>query len=84
LPDYDEDRVYVSDIKKIIQWYNLLQEKGKMDFSKPVESESTELSKGDDSPIKVAPKKAAPKNLAPKVSSSKKGGAGKNTSARKT
>ena len=24
LPDYDEDRVYVSDIKKIIQWYNLL------------------------------------------------------------
>ena len=25
LPDYDEDRVYASDIKKIIQWYNLLQ-----------------------------------------------------------
>ena len=25
LPVYDEDRVYVSDIKKIIQWYNLLQ-----------------------------------------------------------
>ena len=26
LPDYDEDRVYASDIKKIVQWYNLLQE----------------------------------------------------------
>lgn len=26
LPDYDEDRVYVSDIKKVIKWYNLLQE----------------------------------------------------------
>ncbi|MCB0462727.1 MAG: DUF5606 domain-containing protein [Flavobacteriaceae bacterium] len=26
LPDYDEDRVYASDIKKIIRWYNLLQE----------------------------------------------------------
>ena len=25
LPDYDEDRVYPSDIKKIIQWYNILQ-----------------------------------------------------------
>ncbi|MTE27632.1 DUF5606 family protein [Winogradskyella ouciana] len=25
LPDYDEDRVYASDIKKVIQWYNLLQ-----------------------------------------------------------
>ena len=24
LPDYDEDRVYASDIKKVIQWYNLL------------------------------------------------------------
>ena len=26
LPDYDDDRVYVSDIKKVVQWYNLLQE----------------------------------------------------------
>ena len=25
LQDYDEDRVYASDIKKVIQWYNLLQ-----------------------------------------------------------
>ena len=27
LPNFDEDRVYASDIKKIIQWYNLLQAK---------------------------------------------------------
>lgn len=25
LPDYDRNRVYVSDIKKVIQWYNILQ-----------------------------------------------------------
>jgi len=25
VPDYDEDRVYPSDIKKVVQWYNLLQ-----------------------------------------------------------
>ncbi|WP_299891594.1 DUF5606 domain-containing protein [uncultured Lacinutrix sp.] len=25
LPDYDEDRVYASDIKKVVQWYNMLQ-----------------------------------------------------------
>ncbi len=25
LPNYDEDRVYASDIKKVIQWYNILQ-----------------------------------------------------------
>ncbi len=24
LPDYDEDRVYVSDIKKVVNWYNAL------------------------------------------------------------
>jgi hypothetical protein len=37
LPDYDEDRVYVSDIKKVIQWYNLLQQHDLLDFSEDVE-----------------------------------------------
>lgn len=37
LPDYDEDRVYASDIKKIIQWYNLLNDNGLNDFSEPEE-----------------------------------------------
>lgn len=32
LPDYDEDRVYVSDIKKVIQWYNLLQKHQMLDL----------------------------------------------------
>lgn len=27
LPEYDKDRVYVSDMKKILQWYQLLNEK---------------------------------------------------------
>lgn len=26
LPDYDQERVYVSNMKKVIQWYNLLQQ----------------------------------------------------------
>lgn len=26
LPDYDEDRVYASDIKKLVKWYNLLSQ----------------------------------------------------------
>lgn len=30
LPDYDEDRVYASDIKKVVQWYNILQKSGKV------------------------------------------------------
>jgi hypothetical protein len=32
LPDYDEDRVYPSDIKKIINWYNLLHQHKLLDF----------------------------------------------------
>lgn len=28
LPEYDEERVYASDIKKVVQWYNLLLDKG--------------------------------------------------------
>lgn len=26
LPEYDKDRVYISDMKKVIQWYDLLNE----------------------------------------------------------
>lgn len=42
LPNYDEDRVYASDIKKVIQWYNLLQENGLADFSEDDEDSSSE------------------------------------------
>ncbi|NNL82694.1 MAG: DUF5606 domain-containing protein [Winogradskyella sp.] len=31
LPEYDEDRVYPSDIKKVIQWYNILQKNKMLD-----------------------------------------------------
>ena len=40
LPEYDEERVYASNIKKIIQWYNILVDAG-FDFSK-VETSSKE------------------------------------------
>lgn len=39
LPDYDKDRVYTSDIKRLIQWYNILVTNGISDF---VPSEETE------------------------------------------
>ena len=42
LPDYDEDRVYPSDIKKIVQWYNLLTKHGVTDFSKEASEASSE------------------------------------------
>lgn len=42
LPNYDEDRVYASDIKKVIQWYNILLENGITDFSEKKEGTSEE------------------------------------------
>ncbi len=39
LPDYDEDRVYASDMKKIFQWYNILIKNGFTDFSKDEKAE---------------------------------------------
>ena len=32
LPDYDRDRVHDSDIRKLIQWYNILVKAGVTDF----------------------------------------------------
>lgn len=42
LPKYDEDRVYASDIKKVIQWYNILVENKLTDFSSDEEAASEE------------------------------------------
>jgi hypothetical protein len=39
LPDYDQDRVYPSDIKKILNWYNMLQAKGLVSKEAPVVAE---------------------------------------------
>jgi hypothetical protein len=33
LPDYDEDRVQVSDIKKVIKWFNFLNDRGLLTLS---------------------------------------------------
>ncbi|MDD7913055.1 DUF5606 domain-containing protein [Polaribacter ponticola] len=41
LPNYDDERVYTSNIKKVIQWFNLLVVAG-MDFSKVEEASKEE------------------------------------------
>jgi Domain of unknown function (DUF5606) len=41
LPEYDQERVYPSDIKKILNWYNLLQAKGFISLDNPTVSENT-------------------------------------------
>ena len=43
LPDYDQDRVYVSDIKKVLNWYNILQNKGLISKEEPIIEEATQI-----------------------------------------
>ena len=42
LPEWDQDRVQNSHIKKLITWYNILVEAGLTDFKEPEEPETTE------------------------------------------
>ncbi len=42
VPDYDRDRVYVSDIKKILAWYNILQKADMLSFEEEKEEEKEE------------------------------------------
>ena len=42
LPDYDEERVYVSDIKKLVNWYNLLVDKNLIDLVEEAPEENQE------------------------------------------
>ncbi|TRO65316.1 DUF5606 domain-containing protein [Christiangramia sabulilitoris] len=48
LPDYDEDRVYTSDMKKIFQWYNILINNGFTDFTAEEEKVESPENKKDE------------------------------------
>ena len=48
LPEYDEDRVYDSDLKKLFQWYNILQSKGMLTPEENQEEEITEEAEKED------------------------------------
>ena len=42
MPEYDADRVHAGDIRKFIQWFNILIETGNDDFSEPEKSTEEE------------------------------------------
>ena len=43
LPEYDSERVYPSDIKKVLNWYNLLQSKGLVSKEEPIIDNAEEV-----------------------------------------
>ena len=48
LSDYDRDRVYVSDIKKVLLWYNQLHSKEMLDFTEEEEAGAEDSSKTEE------------------------------------
>lgn len=47
VPEYDPERVYVSDMKKAIGWYNILVSKDMTDFSEEVPANEEEPAEGE-------------------------------------
>ncbi|MES2589546.1 MAG: DUF5606 domain-containing protein [Bacteroidota bacterium] len=84
LPNYDQERVYISDVKKIFQWYNLLHKAGELKIEEKEEKKSedkkakTEKS-SEEKPVKkekkavsASPKAKTVTKSAPKTTASKK------------
>jgi len=42
LPTYDRDRFYVSHMKKVVEWYNILKNNASLDFESLEEAEASE------------------------------------------
>jgi hypothetical protein len=75
MPDYDRERVYTSDIKKVLHWYNILQglnllvkeeekpEEGAAGTEPSVSEDTAEKATKEEKPVKnEGGKKAAPKS----------------------
>ncbi len=60
LPDFDRDRVYPTDIRKLVQWYNILINAGITDFT-------TKEDEGEEEAASVEDKKQDVKKPAPKA-----------------
>jgi hypothetical protein len=65
VPEYDKDKVYVSDIKKVVLWYNILHKLGKLVKDEP----DSEKEKGQETESEVKTDKKPKSKAAPKPKS---------------
>ena len=79
LPDYDKERVYVSNMRKLFSWYNIMQTTGNLK-EKEAEVAGDEKVKS----IKTEEKVAAKKTVAKTVKAKTTAGVKKTTGVRKT
>lgn len=87
LPNYDQERVYNSDIKKLFQWYNLLLTSGNLVLDEEVPAETAEETASEEKPVKKTAKKtteAKTEEKAAKEPAAKKAPAKKAPAAKKT
>jgi hypothetical protein len=96
LPNYDQERVYPSDVKKMFQWYNLLHKSGNLKVEevkveevvaekkapKAKKAAATEATEETAAPAKKAPAKKAATTAKPKATPAAK--AAKPAAAKKT
>ena len=64
LPDYDADRVYASDIKKVLNWYGILQSKGMVS---KIEPSDDKIENVEETKEQIVEKVKAKKEVKPKT-----------------
>ena len=95
LPEYDDSRVYDSDLKKLFQWYNILQSKGLLNIdlaaveaaiaAQQAEAENQQAVETAEEVVEEKPKKkAAPKKAKAKAEDGAEEKPAKKTAAKKT
>lgn len=72
VPDYDQERVYASDIKKVINWYNILQAKGLVSKEEPKVANAEAIKEEVVEEVKKEAKKEAKKEPKEKSAKTKK------------
>lgn len=77
LPTYDRERVYISDIKKLAQWYNILQKAGYITPESFVKAEAE--AQEAEVAVEKTTKKAAPKAEKPAQPKAKASASAKST-----
>jgi outer membrane biosynthesis protein TonB len=63
VPDYDSNRVYISDIRKIISWYNILTEHKILDFTEKEEEKPEAKAEETTEEKKEEKKEAVPEEI---------------------
>ena len=81
LPTYDSERVYPSDIKKLFQWYNLLQKAGILKLEEEVKEEEPKKKATKDAKEEGASEKPGAKKAPAKKATTAKAPGKKSTAA---